>query len=287
MAGFEHTTIVGVGLIGGSLGLALKQRGLVREVVGVGYREATLRQAEARGCIDRWTLDLSDGVAGADLVVLCTPPGLVVEKAAEALPAMPPGAVLTDVASTKAAITHAVEARLPEAVAFVPAHPMAGSEKRGNENARADLFEGARVILTPTDRTPAEAVEAVGGMWRQIGAAVETLDVREHDRIVAQISHLPHLVAPAIVGAVEEASLPYAAGGMKDTTRIAGSDVALWLDIFRDNQENVLAALERFDGELRALRDAVERSDWDALGRMLERARRRRRSLDAAAKSQA
>ena len=126
MASIKHTTILGVGLIGGSLGLAIKQRGLADEVVGVGYRDSTLKLAQKRGAIDRWTLDIAEGVADADIVVLCTPVGLVVEKAAAALAAMKPGSILTDVASTKAVITHKIEAILPEGVAFVPAHPMAG-----------------------------------------------------------------------------------------------------------------------------------------------------------------
>ena len=282
MAGFEHTTIVGVGLIGGSLGLALKQRGLASEVVGVGYRETTLERAQERGAVDRWTLDVAEGAAGADIVVLCTPVGLVAEKAAEALPAMKPGSILTDVASTKAVITAKIEAILPDGIAFVPAHPMAGSEKRGNESARAGLFEGSRCILTPTAKTSAEAVGTVTAMWEGVGASVETLGVDEHDRIVAQISHLPHLVAPAILNAADESSLPYAAAGMKDTTRIAASDVKLWIDIFKDNRENVLGALAAFGSEMHAMRDALDRSDWDALAEILERARGRRASLDDA-----
>jgi prephenate dehydrogenase len=289
MAGFERTTIIGVGLIGGSLGLALKERGLAGEVVGVGYREATLRRAQKLGAIDRWTLDLAEGVRGSGLVALCTPVGLVAEKAAEALPAMAPGSILTDVASTKAAITRKIEAMLgagsvrgarPRDIAFVPAHPMAGSEKRGNESARADLFVGARVILTPTERTPAGAVTAVRRIWEGVGARVEILDADEHDRIVAQISHLPHLVAPAIVNAVEDAALAYAAAGMKDTTRIAASDVQLWIDIFKDNRENVLGALKNFDVELQAVWDALLHEDWAALAVFLERARKQRRTLE-------
>ena len=280
MAGFEHTTIVGVGLIGGSLGLALKERGLASEVVGVGYRDSTLKFAEGRGAIDRWTLDLAEGVADADLVVLCTPVGLVVEKAAAALPAMRPGSILTDVASTKAVITEKIEAILPEGIAFVPAHPMAGSEKRGNDSARADLFEGARCILTPTEKTLATAAAVVTAMWQGVGASVETLDADAHDRIVAQISHLPHLVAPAILNAADPSSLPYAASGLKDTTRIAASDVKLWIDIFRDNRENALEALGQFGEEMHALRDALDRSDWDTLAEILERARGKRASLD-------
>ena len=280
MASIEHTTIIGVGLIGGSLGLALKQRGLAGDVVGVGYRDSTLKLAQKRGAIDRWTLDIAEGVADADIVVLCTPVGLVGEKAADALAAMKPGSILTDVASTKAVITAKIEAILPEGVAFVPAHPMAGSEKRGNESAQADLFESSRCILTPTDNTPAEAVGIVSEMWQAVGATVETLDVGVHDRIVAQISHLPHLVAPAILNAVDESSLPYGASGLKDTTRIAASDVKLWIDIFKDNRENVLEALAAFGKEMHALRDALDQSDWAAIAEILERARCRRAGLD-------
>ena len=280
MASIEHTTIIGVGLIGGSLGLALKQRGLAGDVVGVGYRDSTLKLAQKRGAIDRWTLDIAEGVADADIVVLCTPVGLVGEKAADALAAMKPGSILTDVASTKAVITAKIEAVLPDGVAFVPAHPMAGSEKRGNESAQADLFESSRCILTPTDNTPAEAVGIVSEMWQAVGATVETLDVGVHERIVAQISHLPHLVAPAILNAVDESSLPYGASGLKDTTRIAASDVKLWIDIFKDNRENVLEALAAFGKEMHALRDALDQSDWAAIAEILERARCRRAGLD-------
>ncbi len=279
MALFERTTIIGVGLIGGSLGLALKERGLASQIIGVGYRESTLRTAQERGAIDCWTLDIAEGVADAEVVVLCTPVGLVADRAAAALPAMRRGSILTDVASTKALITKRIEPLLPEGIAFVPAHPMAGSEKQGIQSADAALFEGARVILTPTERTPAAAIARVATMWEGIGARVETLDADEHDRIVAEISHLAHLVAPALLNAARESSLPYAATGLRDTTRIAGSDVQLWLDIFKDNRENILAALLAFDAEMQAVRDALERSDWDALARMLERARKRRTLL--------
>ncbi len=281
MAGFGRTTVIGVGLIGGSLGLALKKHCLANEIVGVGHRESTLKKAQEIGAIDRWTLDVADGVRTADLVVLCTPVGLVAEKAAEALPAMKPGSILTDVASAKAAITRKIEAVLPDGIAFVPAHPMAGSEKRGIENARAGLFEGSRCILTPTGRTPSGAVDAVRAMWQGIGASVETLDADEHDRIVAQISHLPHLLASLIVNAPDDASLPYAATGLRDTTRIAASDVKLWLDIFKDNREHLASALERFADEFEAAAMALGDCDWKALEAILERARKRRISLDS------
>jgi prephenate dehydrogenase len=280
MAGFKRTAIVGVGLIGGSLGLALKQHGLSEEVVGVGYREATLEAARNAGAVDRWTLDLAEGVADADLVVICTPVGMVAAKAAEALPAMKPGSILTDVASTKVALTQSIEAVLPEGIAFVPAHPMAGSEKRGNASARADLFEKARVILTPTMRTPAPATQAVAAMWRGLGACVESLDIHDHDRIVAHISHLPHLVAPAIINAVEEGALPYAATGLRDTTRIAASDPRLWIDIFKDNRANLLGALKQFLSEMEAVSFALCHEDWDTLAGILERARLRRGALE-------
>lgn len=279
MARFERATIIGVGLIGGSLGLALKQRGLASEIVGVGHRESTLRSAQRRGAVDRWTLDVADGVVGAGLVVICTPVGLVADRAAAALPVMQPGSILTDVASTKSLITKRIESLLPEGIAFVPGHPMAGSEKRGIESADAALFEGARVILTPTSRTSAAATATVAVMWEGVGARVETLDADEHDRIVAEISHLAHLVAPALLNAARESSLRYAATGLRDTTRIAGSDVKLWIDILKDNRENILSALAAFEAEVQGIRGALERSDWDALAKLLERARVRRASL--------
>jgi prephenate dehydrogenase len=249
-------------------------------VVGVGYRESTLRHAEASGSIDTWTLDLAEGVRDADCAVVCTPVGLVAEQAVAAARAMKLGSVVTDVASTKAAITRRVEAEAPAGVAFVPAHPMAGSEKRGNTSARDDLFEGARVILTPTARTSAEAVRCVEALWRGVGARVERLAPAQHDAIVAQISHLPHLIAPALINAIEEGCLPYAATGLRDTTRIAASDSRLWLDIFRDNRENVLAAAAGFVRQLDNICAALERGDYDELAGLLDRARTRRQWLD-------
>ncbi len=283
MADFGRITIVGVGLIGGALGLALKRRALARQVVGVGHRDISLKRAEERGAIDRWTLDIAEGAAEADIVVICTPVGLTAEKAAEALRAMKPGSILTDVASTKANITRKVEAVLPEGIAFVPAHPMAGSEKRGVQNARPDLFDGARCVLTPTDKTASDAVETIRKMWQALGASVQMLDIDEHDRAVAQISHLPHVIAVTTINAADEASLPYAATGLKDVTRIAASDVDLWLDVLKDNRENVMEALERFAGEFDSIRALLKSRQWDDLREALERACRRRTSLESGA----
>jgi len=283
MAPLGRTAIVGVGLIGGSLGLALKRRGLAGEVVGSGWRESTLRRARERGAIDRWTLDAAEAADGADLVALCTPVRHVTEKAEEALAGMGPGSVLTDVASTKATLTRAIEGLLPDGVAFVPGHPMAGSEKQGIESARADLFEGESCILTPTDKTPSQALGTVRGVWEGVGARVELLDPEEHDRIMAQVSHLPHLVATMVVNAVADEDLRHAARGMKDATRIAGSDAGLWVDILKDNREKLLAALEQFGDQLDAARSALECSDWERLAEFLGRACRKRSALESEA----
>ena len=231
------------------------QKGQTRVITGnaVGAYGALLRQAAAK------TVTLFPRTEMLDLVV--------VDGVARGI-------------ITRNLITGKIEAMLPEGIAFVPAHPMAGSEKRGNASARADLFEGARCILTPTDRTPPEAVEAVRQMWEGVGCAVATLDAAVHDRIVAQVSHLPHLVAPAVLNAADESSLPFAATGMKDTTRIAASDVDLWIDIFKDNRENILAALARFVDETEALRTALDDEDWGAIAGMLERARDRRGRIE-------
>ena len=280
MGKMKNITIVGTGLIGGSLGLALKSRGLAGEVVGVGWRESTLIEAKRLGAIDRFTLNIAEGVAGADVVVICTPVGIVTEQAAAAIPAMKKGAILTDVASTKALITKKVEALLSGGVSFVPAHPMAGSERRGVTSARPDLFENSICILTPTDRTPPAAVQAIGDLWSSVGANVATLTPDAHDKAVAQVSHLPHLVAPALIRAVETSNLKFAGPGLRDTTRIASSDSALWLDIYKENRENVLDTLRVFSKELDELADALERSDWHRLAELLEQARAKRALLD-------
>ncbi len=275
---FERVTIIGVGLIGGSLGMALRGRALAGEVVGVTRVPETIAAARARGAIDRGTVDPVEGVDGADLVVLATPPDLVVPMARRALPHLRAGALVTDVASVKAEIVRAIEALLRPGsrVAFLGGHPMAGNEGRGIAAAAASLFEGAVYLLTPTPRTPADACERLTGLARALGARPVAMDPEAHDRAVAVVSHLPYLVAAALVGICGSAG--NAAGpAFLGATRVAGSPVEMWAQICRLNREPIQGALRAFREELARLEAAL--ADGDGFDALLERARRARLRL--------
>lgn len=280
----QRLAVVGVGLLGGSVAKAARATGLAREIVGVGRDAARLAPALADGTLDRATTDLAAGVAGADLVVLAAP----VATAERLLPAVwaAVGAetLVTDVGSTKAGIVRAARALARErAVAFVGSHPMAGSERSGYEAARADLFRDATVVVTPTEGSDGGAVKAVIAFWERLGAGrVVTLDPEAHDRAVAAISHLPHLVACALVEAVarlDPGAFGLAARGFRDTTRIAAGDPAVWEEIFLANREALDAATAAFRQALAELTAAIERGDGEALRARLAAIRARREAL--------
>ena len=253
-------TVIGVGLIGGSLALALKQAGAVGEVVGCGRGRPNLEKALELGIIDRYARDPAEAVAGADLVFLATPVRTFAGLVRELLPGLRPGAVLTDGGSVKEAVAAAVEPLLPEEIQFVPGHPIAGTENSGAEAAFATLYRGRRCILTPTERTTPGALQLVEEMWRQAGSDVVRMSLRKHDRVLAAISHLPHMVAYALVNAVgsydhyEENILEYSAGGFRDFTRIASSDPTMWRDIALTNADALLEMVEQFEGFLGELK---------------------------------
>ncbi len=265
MPQFERVAIIGVGLIGGSLGMALRARGLAGEVVGVTRVPETIASARDRGAIDRGTLSVEEGVDGADLVVLATPPDLVVPIVRRAVPALRRGALMTDVASVKAEIVRSVEALVrpagqPEGHAvFVGGHPMAGNEGRGVAAASAALFEGTAYLLTPTARTPREAVERLAALARALGAVPVPMGPEEHDRAVALVSHLPYLVAAALMRVAGNAAPAAAAAGpaFYGATRVASSPVELWAQICRLNREEIRGALRVFREELARLEGAL------------------------------
>jgi len=269
----ERLAVVGVGLLGGSVARAARARGLARRIVGVGREPARLAAALGDGTLDAVTDDLGDGVREADVVVLAAP-----VLANEALLArlwllVPDGALVTDVGSTKRGIVAAAE-RLAAArpVAFVGSHPMAGSERRGYEAARADLLQGALVIVTPTEASDAGAAKRVTELWEQCGARVTTLDPETHDRAVAAVSHLPHVVARALVDAVvrfEPAAIDVAGRGFRDTTRIAAGDPVVWREILIANRDAVTASLRAFRAALDDLERIIETGDGAALERRL------------------
>jgi prephenate dehydrogenase len=271
---FERVTIIGVGLIGGSLGLVLRRRGLARRVVGVGHRQASLDRAVEVGAVDAGTLSVAEGVAGAELVVLATPVGRIEAQAAAGAPHLARGAIVTDVASTKGRLVAALDPMIARAGGrFVGAHPLAGSHERSVDAAREDLFEGATVVVTPTGATDGAALALVEALWCAAGARIIRVSPADHDAVLAFTSHLPHLAAAALALAVGGCGVgksaggagAFTAGGFKDATRIAASDPALWRDIFLDNRESVLAALDALEAHLADFRAALRRGDGAAL----------------------
>ena len=276
---FETVAIVGVGLIGGSVGLALKKRGITRHVVGIGHRRSTLDKARRRGAVDTATTHIARGVAHADLVILASPVDLIAEHAAEGLSAYRPDAVVTDVGSVKGPIVTACERVLKDGPAFVGSHPLAGSHRRGIDAARVDLLDGSTVVVTPTKRTPADAVDRVAGLWQALGATVRRMSPAEHDRLVGAFSHLPHLVAAALVNSVPDDVCALAASGFLDTTRVAAGDARLWQGIFQQNRRNLLRSLDRFGQHLARMRRALECDDAPRVQQLLAKAKKVRDDL--------
>jgi prephenate dehydrogenase len=280
----DRLAIVGVGLLGGSLAKAVRAHALAREIVGIGRNRDRVQAAVRDGALDRATTDVAAGVAGADRIVLAAPVLANEALLARVWQAAPSGALVTDVGSTKRGIVAAAE-RLAEGrpeVHFVGSHPMAGSERAGYAVARMDLFQGATVVLTPTEATDATAAKSIGELWSTLGARVVVLDPAVHDRAVAAISHLPHMAAWALVAAVvafEPDALQIAARGFKDTTRIAASDPDVWRDILVDNREAVRGSLSAFRQALDDLEALVVSGDGAALTAYLTRMKATRERL--------
>ena len=275
--------VVGLGLLGGSVAKAARERGLAREIVAVGRRASSLEPALRAGVVDRATTDLASGVKEADFCLLSTPVASLERQLAAVWAALPARALVTDVGSTKGRIVATAEGLAAgRPLAFVGGHPMAGSERAGFAEARADLFEGATVILTPTERTPPDAVTRVRGFWEAVGGRVTVLDPTTHDRAVAAVSHLPHLVADALMDAVlrmDPAFLDVAARGFRDTTRIAAASPEIWREIFLDNRAALAEAVAAFRKSLDHLEGMLAAGDAAAVEAELERIKQARESL--------
>ena len=279
----RELAVVGVGLLGGSVAKAARAGALARRIVGIGRDAARLQPAVDDGTLDAATTDLDAGVRQADFVLLSAPV-LAIEGLLERVwRAAADGVVITDVGSTKGNVVRAAErlaARRP--LAFVGSHPLAGSEQSGYRVARVDLFRGATVVVTPTDRTELRAVKAATEFWEALGARVSTLDPETHDRSVAAISHLPHLIACALVdGAarVDPAALELAARGFKDTTRIAAGDPDMWTEIFLANRTALSASVDAFGKALADLQRAIAAGDSATLRAVLARIKALREGL--------
>jgi prephenate dehydrogenase len=279
---FAGVGIVGVGLLGGSIGLALKLRGLCPRVVGVAPKfpraETDLDAALRRGAIDERAIEFDSTLGSLELVVVCTPVDRIANDVVSVCSHLGPEAVVTDVGSTKAELVREISARLPRERRFVGSHPLAGSEKSGPEAASAFLFDGRTCVVTPSESAAPEVVERVSAFWRALGMTVLYKTPEEHDRIVSRTSHLPHLAAAVLASLVKESDRPFAGNGLRDATRIAAGGPDLWTAIFRHNRAALLDALAGFESSLASVHNALEREDYAFLNQWLTKAKR---DLDA------
>jgi prephenate dehydrogenase len=256
---FRTVAIVGVGLIGGSLGKALRSRGLARRVIGVGRRRPVLDLAVQLGAIDEATLHVEEGVANAELTVLATRPRAMPDLVAAMRQHMPRGSLLTDVGSTKERLVGQLEDMAGGCYRYVGCHPMAGLARHGIAEASETLFEDALCFVTPTSQTDPRALDMVTRLWQDVGSHVRVVAPADHDRLVAHASHVPHLVAAALVNATPRDAMSCVGAGFLDTTRIASGDPRLWADVCLENRERLLAALSRVDRQFQTLRDILTR----------------------------
>jgi prephenate dehydrogenase len=282
MRTWNTVAIIGVGLIGGSIGLALRQRKLAQTIVGIGRRRESLEKALSRGCITQISTAIAEGVQQADLVIVCTPVESIAQHIAEAAAAAPAGCIITDAGSTKAQLVadaeKALAAKFPGKLPFVGSHPIAGSEMNGPEAAQVDLFEARIAVMTPTDRTEPDAASAIEEFWQSLGADVIKMDPAAHDAIVARTSHLPHLIAAALAAITpnDGQCQPLIGNGWTDTTRIASGDPELWRQILLANRGPTLNALADFETVLRTWRHALESGNGQLLTQLLKEGKSRR-----------
>ena len=276
-------------MIGGSLGMILRRKGLAGSVVGIGRRVENLKTAVQMGAIDRYVVDPKEGVAEADVVVLATPVDTYERHLSEWASCLRPDAIVTDVGSVKGALVDHAERTLPQGVRFVGAHPIAGKEKTGVAAGSDRLFAGARCILTPTSKTDPQAFEQIKGMWQATGATVLSMDPYLHDQILGAVSHLPHVAAFALMDALIEirSRVPgldlagHSGGGLRDTTRIAASSPEMWRDIFLWNRDNIVTFIESYEEALGRLKELIRAGDAAGIEKALERAKQERERFPA------
>jgi len=285
MALYGRVALIGLGLIAGSMALAMRRAGLADEIAGHARTAETRAIAAGIGLVDRVCATAAEAVEGADLVVLCVPVGAMEAVAREIAPVLKPGATVSDVGSVKGAVIAAVGPHLPEHVHFIPAHPLAGTEYSGPRSGFATLFDNRWCILVPgaADRV---AVDRLAALWRAMGANVDEMEAEHHDLVLAVVSHTPHLIAYTMVGVADHLRrvsnsevIKYSASGFRDFTRIAASDPVMWRDVFLTNKEATLDILGRFTEELFMLQRAIRMGDGDQLHAYFTRTRAIRRSI--------
>ncbi|MFG6515992.1 prephenate/arogenate dehydrogenase family protein [Sulfitobacter sp. 1A13496] len=283
---YDRVALIGLGLIASSLFWAMKRGGLAGEVTGYARSDETRATAREIGLCDRVCDSAAEAVAGADLVVLCVPVGVMGTVAAEIAPHLAPGATVTDVGSVKADVIAQVGPHLPEGVHFIPAHPLAGTEHSGPRSGFAELFDNRWCLLVPVEGTDKDAIARLRALWEGVGANVEEMDAEHHDLVLAVTSHAPHLIAYTMVGVADDLRrvtdsevIKYSAAGFRDFTRIAASDPTMWRDVFLTNKDATLEILGRFTEELFALQRAIRTGDGEHLHAYFTRTRAIRRGI--------
>jgi prephenate dehydrogenase len=269
---FGKMTVIGIGLLGASLAKACKERGLVDEIVGYGRNRENLEKAKKLNIIDHCPADLDEAVSDADLIVLCTPVSTIVPLIQNLISKVKPGALITDVGSVKDPVVHGADKLVPEGVFFVGSHPIAGGENSGLEASTANLYQDAKCIVTPTEKTDKTAMERISALWQSVGMKVISLTTDEHDFIFGAVSHLPHIVAYALMNTLGALKTPdnrdvtaFSGAGLKDITRIASSDPVMWRDICLSNRNHSLDLIDRFQNKLEEIRSTIEKGDGQEL----------------------
>jgi len=271
MTAFQQITIVGTGLLGGSIGLGLKAANVPARIIGVGRRTESVERARELGCVDQATTDLAKATADSQLVILATPLSAFPDRLEELARCTQPESIITDVGSAKQQVCDFASQCLPNPGRFVGSHPMAGSEHHGPQHARADLFTHRPCVITPTPETDPQAIDMVETLWTILGMHVMSMSPLEHDRKVAHVSHLPHAAAVLLVGlAARTNSLDIASSGFIDTTRVASGDPRVWLDIFQTNRQAVIEGIEQMIDEMKSLHNILQHGRRDELLEMLE-----------------
>jgi len=281
---FEKITIIGLGLIGGSLAWALKESNKVETVVGIDPDKESLKYALDKGIIDKGSSTISDGVPGAGIIVVSTHVGIIEDTAKSILPFATEGSIITDAGSVKSSIVKGIEPKLPENIHFIGGHPIAGTENSGVKSADFKLFNGRRCILTPTEKTASEAIRKITLMWQSVGSEVHEMDAENHDHIFGTVSHLPHLIAYSLMNTVlsapdSEKLLEFAGGGLKDYTRVAASSPEMWVEIFKANKSHLLDSISMFKNSLGEIEDAIKSEDFDTLEKKLDKVAKTKRTL--------
>ncbi len=283
---YQRVALIGLGLIASSMSHAMRRAGMDAEIVGTARSAATRETAVRLGLCDRVVETPLEAVADADLVVVCTPVGVMEQVAKDIAPHLKPGATVSDVGSVKQAVIAAIGPHLPDHVHFVPSHPLAGTEQSGPESGFAELFDNRFLLITPPEGTDQGAVDELTEFWQALGARVDLMTPERHDRVLAVTSHTPHLIAYTMVGVADDLRrvtdsevVKYSAAGFRDFTRIAASDPTMWRDVFLSNKEATLEILGRFTEELFALQRAIRTGDGDLLHDYFTRTRAIRRGI--------